>query len=125
MLLIPLVLGEMEGDPAYEPPQGIFLVQIRPHAFPMSIHFETDPGIQLKPRRLQGCCIEILQTSHRRSFEHDRGQLFFARWCNQLSLLPDFGLTQVAKLGEVPLRKTARESECWPQRGFDLAGCEV
>src|SRR3981081_3435546 len=93
MLLIPLVFGEMEGDPAYEPPQGIFLMQISPHAFPMSTHFATDPGIQLKPRRPQGSCVEILQTSHRRSFEHDRGQLFFARWCNQLGLLRDIGLT--------------------------------
>jgi len=79
MLLIPLVFGEMKGDPTYEPPQGILLVQIPPHAFPMSTHLETDPGIQLQPSRPQGSCIEILQPSHRRSFEHDCGQLFFAR----------------------------------------------
>src|SRR4030081_358337 len=73
MRLIPLVFGEMEGDSTYEPPQGIFLVQIRPHAFAMSTHLDTDPGIQLEPSRPQGSCVEILQTSHRRSFEHDRG----------------------------------------------------
>lgn len=33
----------------------------------------ADPSIQLQPRPPQGTCVEILQSSHRRSFEHDRG----------------------------------------------------
>src|SRR6266852_3546059 len=119
MLLILLVFGEMERDSTYEPPQGIFLVQIRPHALPLSTRLDTDPGIQLNPRSPQGSCVEILQTSDRGSFEHNCGQVFFARGRNQLGLLRDIGFHHVAKLSEVPLRKTARESECWPQRGLD------
>src|ERR1700730_7212654 len=79
MLLILLVFGEMERDSAYEPPQGIFLVQIRSHALPLSARLDADPRIQLNPRRPQGSRVEILQTSHGRSLEHNCGQIFFAR----------------------------------------------
>src|SRR3954451_23203613 len=125
VLLVLLVLGEMEGDPPYEPPQGIFRVQIRPHALPLSACLGSDSLVQLEPSNPQRFCVEVLQASHERSLEGQCRQVFLARWRNQLCVLREFGVAYMAKLGEVPLRKCASEDKCWSQRGLDLDSREV
>src|SRR3569833_1763350 len=83
MLFVLLVLGEMEGDPPYEAPQGIFRVQIRADALLLSACLGSDSLVQFEPSSPQRFCVEILQSSHGRSLEDQCRQVFFARGRNQ------------------------------------------
>src|SRR6185437_10489387 len=111
MLLVPLVFGQMEGHSADSAPKGILLMKVCSQSFTCGDDFSAHVHIELVPSSLEDARVEVLESPHRRSFEREVTQLIFTWRRDELCLLENLSVSQMAKMREVSLCKFTGKGE--------------
>ena len=71
MFLVSLVFGEVEGHPADDAPERVFIVQVGAQSYPGGEDFVADVSVEVGPGGPEDAGIEVLEALHGRGFEGD------------------------------------------------------